>query len=69
LQARGLWQSELVLRKSRAEIGSFLGLRLEPVSQTFSKFAQNGLIGAEKRNICMVRSDVLREIAGRAHRT
>ena len=40
LHARGFSQSELVLRMTREEIGSFLGLKLETVSRTFSKFVQ-----------------------------
>ncbi|MEY3992708.1 MAG: Anaerobic regulatory protein, partial [Pseudomonadota bacterium] len=38
LHARGFSQSELVLRMTREEIGSYLGLKLETVSRTFSKF-------------------------------
>lgn len=66
LQARGFSQSELVLRMSRAEIGSYLGLKLETVSRAFSKFAEDGLIEVDKRNIRILRSDLLREIVGRA---
>ena len=65
LQARGFSQTELVLRMSRAEIGSYLGLKLETVSRAFSKFAEDGLIDVEKRNIRILRSDLLREIVGR----
>ena len=36
LHARGFSQSELVLRMTREEIGSYLGLKLETVSRTFS---------------------------------
>ena len=39
LHSRGFSQSELVLRMTREEIGSYLGLKLETVSRTFSKFA------------------------------
>jgi len=67
LQARGLSRSDLVLSMSRAEIGSYLGLKLETVSRTFSKFAQDGLIEVEKRNIRILRSDLLHDIAGRTH--
>jgi CRP-like cAMP-binding protein len=65
VQARGFSQTELVLRMSRAEIGSYLGLKLETVSRAFSKFAEDGLIEVEKRNIRIVRRDMLREIVGR----
>ncbi len=38
LQARGFSESSVLLRMSREEIGSYLGLKLETVSRTFSKF-------------------------------
>ena len=38
LHARGFSQSELILRMTRDEIGSYLGLKLETVSRTFNGF-------------------------------
>ena len=43
-QARGYSPSEFVLRMTREEIGSHLGLKLETVSRLFSRFAEEGLI-------------------------
>jgi CRP/FNR family transcriptional regulator len=51
LRARGFSASSVVLRMSREEIGSFLGLKLEPVSRTFSKFQANGLLFVRQRQI------------------
>ena len=51
LQARGFSASTVVLRMSREEIGSFLGLKLETVSRTFSKFQANGLLFVRHRPI------------------
>jgi CRP/FNR family transcriptional regulator, anaerobic regulatory protein len=51
LQARGFSSSTVVLRMSREEIGSFLGLKLETVSRTFSKFQANGLLFVRHRQI------------------
>ena len=51
LQARGFSPSELVLRMTREEIGSYLGLKLETVSRTFSRFALQGVIEVRQRNI------------------
>ena len=65
LHARGFSQSELVLRMTREEIGSYLGLKLETVSRAFSKFAEDGLVEVDKRNIRILRSDLLRDIVGR----
>ena len=51
LQARGFSASSLVLRMSREEIGSFLGLQLETVSRTLSRFQSNGLLIVRQRQI------------------
>jgi CRP/FNR family transcriptional regulator len=51
LQARGFSASSLVLRMTREEIGSFLGLKLETVSRTFSKFQAQGLLFVRQRQI------------------
>lgn len=51
LRARGFSSSSIVLRMSREEIGSFLGLKLETVSRTFSKFQANGLLYVRHRQI------------------
>jgi len=51
LRARGFSASSVVLRMSREEIGSFLGLKLETVSRTFSKFQANGLLFVRQRQI------------------
>lgn len=50
LFARGQSQSEFILRMSREEIGSYLGLKLETVSRTFSKYSEEGIIEV-KQNI------------------
>jgi CRP/FNR family transcriptional regulator len=51
LRARGFSASSLVLRMSREEIGSYLGLKLETVSRTFSKFQASGLLFVRQRQI------------------
>jgi len=51
LQARGFSPSSLVLRMTREEIGSYLGLKLETVSRTFSKFQDDGLLEVKQRQI------------------
>ena len=54
LNARGYSPSEFHLRMSRAEIGSYLGMKLETVSRTFSAFQQQGLLEVDKRHIRIV---------------
>lgn len=51
LHARGFSASALVLRMTREEIGSYLGLKLETVSRTFSKFQDEGLLEVKQRDI------------------
>jgi len=51
LRARGFSASSVVLRMTREEIGSYLGLKLETVSRTFSKFQANGLLFVRQRQI------------------
>lgn len=51
LHTRGFSSSAIVLRMSREEIGSFLGLKLETVSRTFSKFQANGMLFVRHRQI------------------
>lgn len=51
LAARGYSSSEFHLRMSRAEIGSYLGMKLETVSRTFSAFQAQRLLEVDKRHI------------------
>ena len=51
LRARGFASNEFILRMSREEIGSYLGLKLETVSRTFSKFQQSGWIDVNHKHI------------------
>ena len=51
LQARGFSGSSVVLRMTREEIGSYLGLKLETVSRAFSKFQEEELISVQQKHI------------------
>ncbi len=62
LRARGFSASSLVLRMSREEIGSFLGLKLETVSRTFSKFQATGLLSVRQRQIEIADSAGLQQL-------
>jgi len=61
-EARGYSRTEFVLRMTRAEIGSFLGLKLETVSRVLSRFAQDGLIEVNQKHVRIVDPDGLRAI-------
>ena len=54
LHARGFSSTALVLRMTREEIGSYLGLKLETVSRTFSRFQDEGLLEVKQRDIRIV---------------
>ena len=54
LNARGYSATEFHLRMSRAEIGSYLGMKLETVSRTFSAFHQQRLLDVDKRHIRVI---------------
>ena len=60
LHARGFSQSELVLRMTREEIGSYLGLKLETVSRTFSKFADEGIVEVKQRHVRILNTEALK---------
>ncbi len=62
LHARGFSQSELTLRMTREEIGSYLGLKLETVSRTFSKFSEEGIIEVKQRYVRILQPEVLKKI-------
>jgi len=62
LHARGFSQSELVLRMTREEIGSYLGLKLETVSRTFSKFADEGIMEVRQRHLRILDTDALKRL-------
>ena len=62
LHTRGFSQTELVLRMTREEIGSYLGLKLETVSRTFSKFADDGILEVKQRHVRILDADALKRI-------
>jgi CRP/FNR family transcriptional regulator len=62
LHARDFSQSELILRMTREEIGSFLGLKLETVSRTFSRFAEEGIVEVKQRHVRILNTDALKDI-------
>ena len=67
LHARGFSQSELVLRMTREEIGSYLGLKLETVSRTFSKFVEDGTVEVKQRHVRILDTDGLQRLVNSNH--
>ncbi|HSI57653.1 MAG TPA: fumarate/nitrate reduction transcriptional regulator Fnr [Ideonella sp.] len=62
LEARGFSGSALILRMTREEIGSYLGLKLETVSRTFSKFQDDGLLEVKQRHIRLLDAPGLQQL-------
>jgi CRP/FNR family transcriptional regulator, anaerobic regulatory protein len=67
LHSRGFSQSELVLRMTREEIGSYLGMKLETVSRTFSKFVEEGIIEVRQRYVQIRDTEALRRLVNPGH--
>jgi CRP/FNR family transcriptional regulator, anaerobic regulatory protein len=67
--SRGYSGSRFVLRMSRDEIGSYLGLKLETVSRIFSMFQKRGLLDVNGKNVCIVDIEGLEDVFshGRLH--
>lgn len=60
----GYSPNTFVLRMTREEIGSYLGLSLETVSRLFSRFQEDGLVDVQTRHLQITNPDGLAEIAG-----
>jgi CRP/FNR family transcriptional regulator len=63
LHARGYSSSELILRMTREEIGSYLSMKIETVSRTFSKFADEGILEIHQRHVKILDPEALQRIA------
>lgn len=59
---RGYSPSEFYLRMTREEIGSYIGLKLETVSRTFSRFQDEGLLDVRKKHVRIKDPEGLREV-------
>jgi CRP/FNR family transcriptional regulator, anaerobic regulatory protein len=66
LQSRGYSPSSLVLRMTREEIGTYLGLKLETVSRCFSKFREDGVLQVQQRQIRILDPAVLQQLVDAA---
>ncbi|TSE34904.1 fumarate/nitrate reduction transcriptional regulator Fnr [Tepidimonas charontis] len=66
LHARGFSRSEMILRMTREEIGSYLGMKLETVSRTFSRFQDEGIIEVKQRYVRILAPQALEAIVNQA---
>ena len=60
--ARGYSPTQFQLRMSRQEIGSYLGLKLETISRTFSHLQESGLIAVKARSVELLNLPGLRAL-------
>lgn len=63
LKARGFSGTELVLRMTREEIGSYLCLTLETVSRVLAKLSASGLISVDNRHVRVLQREALAAMA------
>jgi CRP/FNR family transcriptional regulator len=63
LRARGFSGTRLVLRMTRGEIGSHLGLKLETVSRAFSRLQEDGLLDVRQRHVTVLDAEALGRLA------
>ncbi len=66
LHARGFSAVSLILRMTREEIGSYLGLKLETVSRTFSRLHHEGLLEVRHREIRILDAEGLQALVNSA---
>ncbi len=63
LHARGQAQDALLLRMTREEIGSYLGLTIETVSRCLSKMVKSGVITVDQRSVRVLQPAALHYLA------
>lgn len=66
-EVRGYSPVQFHLRMTRGEIGSYLGLKLETVSRTLSKFQDEGIIGVQNKLLILNDLPRLKQIVERNH--
>ena len=64
---RGYSATEFVLRLTREDIGSYLGLKLETVSRLLSRFQAAGLLQVQGRVVKLLDLSRLKQLAGTCH--
>ena len=62
LEARGFSPSSFLLRMTRADIGAYLGLKLETVSRSFSRLHDEGVLHVRQREVRIVDPIALRKL-------
>lgn len=61
---RGFSATHFRLPMSRVDISNYLGLAVETISRVFTRFQKNGLIETQGKEVILLDSDMLYELAG-----
>ncbi len=64
LKARNFSETEFNLTMSRKDIGNYLGLTIETISRTFSRFQSDGLLTTQRKYVNIHKLEALKELAG-----
>ena len=64
LKVRNFSEVEFNLSMSRKDIGNYLGLTIETISRTFSRFQSEGILSTQRKYVNIHKLDVLKEMAG-----
>ena len=64
LKQRNFSETEFFLSMSRKDIGNYLGLTIETISRTFSRFQNDGLLTTQRKYVNILKLDSLKAIAG-----
>lgn len=67
LKQRNFSDTEFNLSMSRKDIGNFLGLTIETISRTFSRFQSEGILSTQRKYVNIHKLDKLKEMAGLAN--
>jgi CRP/FNR family transcriptional regulator len=60
----GYSRTRFLLRMTRQDIGSYLGLKLETISRLMSRFHQEGLVQVQGKSMALIDFDALWRLAG-----
>jgi len=66
LKQRNFSETEFFLSMSRKDIGNYLGLTIETISRTFSRFQSDGLLTTQRKYVHILKLHDLKALAGLA---
>lgn len=64
LKQRNFSETEFNLSMSRKDIGNYLGLTIETISRTFSRFQSEGILSTQRKYVNIHQLDALKQLAG-----